>query len=395
MVALLLALTLGAAPPEFEVRTITGQTLTGTLESLDAKQVTLGTADGPVKLQVAALMEIAPKEKATPAEDETGVWIELVDGSKLVGRAYTVSKRKARITLVGGRTLDVPVSGVANVRLQTVSAGVEAEWSQILDMELTKDLLVLRKDDVVDYHKGHLEDVDDAVVKFDLDGDVLPIKRSKILGLRYYHPPNGNLPEAVCLLSDATGSQWWVHELTLSGELQWTTPGGLEMTRPLAEVTKIDFSGGKIVFLSDLKPESVDYTPYFGTSKDLPVLGQFFGPRMDTNLESGPLKLGNKEYGKGLALHSRTKMVYRLPDRFRRLKAVVGIDDGVRPHGDVQLVIRGDDQVLLDEKLTGTDPPKPIDLDVTGVRRITILVDFGEKLDVADHLDLCEARITK
>ncbi|HUT12083.1 MAG TPA: NPCBM/NEW2 domain-containing protein [Thermoguttaceae bacterium] len=395
MVPLLLALTLGAAAPEFEVRTLTGQTVTGTLESFDAQEVTLGTADGPVKLPLAGLMEIVPKQKATPAEGEPGVWVELVDGSTLVGREYTTVQDQARITLLDGRTLDVPAGGVANVRLQAASAEVEAEWSRILDMELTKDLLVLRNDDAVDYHKGHLEDVDETVARFNLDGSLLPIKRSKILGLRYYHPADGNLPEAVCLLGDATGSRWWVSQLALSDGLQWTTPGGLTVARPLAEVTKIDFSGGKIVFLSDLQPESVDYTPYFGAGRDLPVLGKFFGPRMDMNLESGPLKLGNQAYDKGLALHSRTKMVYRLPDRFRRLKAVAGIDDGVRPHGDVRLVIQGDDQVLLDEKLTGTDPPKPIDLDVTGVRRITILVDFGEKLDVADHLDLCEARVTK
>jgi len=395
MVPLILALTLGAAPPEFEVRTLTGQTVTGTLETFDAREVTLGTTDGPVKLPLAGLMEIVPRQKATPAEGEPGVWVEMVDGSMLVGSEYTVGNGQARITLLDGRTLDVPIGGVANVRLQAVSAQVEAEWSRILDMELIKDLLVLCNDDVVDYHKGHLEDVDATVAKFDLDGSLLPIKRSKILGLRYHHPANGNLPEAVCRLDDATGSRWWVSQLALSDGLQWTTPGGVTMTRPLTEVTKIDFSGGKIVFLSDLEPESVDYTPYFGTSRDLPVLGKFFGPRRDMNLESGPLKLGDRAYAKGLALHSRTKMVYRLPDRFRRLKAVAGIDDGVRPHGDVRLLIQGDDRVLLDEKVTGTDPPKPIDLDVTGVRRITVLVDFGEKLDVADHLDLCEARVTK
>ena len=52
--------------------------------------------------------------------------------------------------------------------------------------------------------------------------------------------------------------------------------------------------------------------------------------------------MGGKEYRKGLAVHGRTEMTYRLPDRFRRFQAVVGIDDRVRPQGSMRLVVRGD-----------------------------------------------------
>ncbi len=158
---------------------------------------------------------------------------------------------------------------------------------------------------------------------------------------------------------------------------------------------QIDFSHGKLIYLSDLKPESVAFTPYFGTGKTLPLLAKFFALREDKNLQSGPLQVGNKKYAKGLALHSRTRVVYRLPGRFSRFQATVGIDDAVRPRGKVRLVIYGDDRVLFESTVTGTDPPKPVDVDLTGVRRIAILADFGEEMDVADHLDLCEARIIK
>ena len=194
---------------------------------------------------------------------------------------------------------------------------------------------------------------------------------------------------------DAAGSQWAVRSLELAEELTWTTPCGLELSAAPATVAKLDFSRGKIIFLSDLAPESVTFTPYFGNGKDLPLLARFYAPRSDKSLESGPLQLKGTQYAKGLALHSRTEIVYRLPGRFRRFKAIAGIDDGVRPAGHVELTIRGDDEVLWDRPLGGSDDPEPIDLDLTGVRRISILVDYGEKLDVADHLDLCEARITK
>ena len=203
------------------------------------------------------------------------------------------------------------------------------------------------------------------------------------------------MPEVVCQIVDTGGSRWSVSSLLLEDELQWTTPSGVKVSRPLGEIRLIDFSGGKVVFLSDQTPESVVHTPYFSGLADRPMLQRFRAPRGDTNLESGPLRLGGKKYAKGLALHSRTEVVYRLPDRFRRFQAILGIDDIVRPHGNVRLVIRGDDRVLLDKTIRGTDPPEPIDLDISGVRRLTILADFGETLDVSDHLDLCEARVIK
>ncbi|MGA2797076.1 MAG: NPCBM/NEW2 domain-containing protein, partial [Thermoguttaceae bacterium] len=80
---------------------------------------------------------------------------------------------------------------------------------------------------------------------------------------------------------------------------------------------------------------------------------------------------------------------------FTRLKAVAGIDDSVRPQGNVRLVIRGDNNVLLDLPVAGTDAPKSIDLDLSGVRKLSILVDFGNHAGFGDHLDLGNARIIK
>jgi hypothetical protein len=147
--------------------------------------------------------------------------------------------------------------------------------------------------------------------------------------------------------------------------------------------------------LSDLKADSVEWVPYFSIGKELPTRAAFYAPRMDRSLGGGPLQLDGQRYKKGVAIHSRTTMVYRLPDRFRRFSALAGIDERVHPRGNVRLVIHGDERELLNVTVAGTEKAKPIDLDVTGVRRLTILVDFGDDLDVADHLDLCEARLTK
>jgi len=81
--------------------------------------------------------------------------------------------------------------------------------------------------------------------------------------------------------------------------------------------------------------------------------------------------------------------------RFNRFHATAGIDDAVRPNGKVRLVIRGDDNVLLETVVAGVDPPKPIDLKISGIRRRVILVYFADATNVGDHLLLCDARISK
>ena len=179
--------------------------------------------------------------------------------------------------------------------------------------------------------------------------------------------------------------------------MQWTTVAGGRVSRPLDQVAQIDLSRGKIVYLSDLKPESVAYTPYFPLDKELPAEQKFFRLREDQNLESKPLRLGGKQFSKGLALHSRTEAVYYLPGRFRRFEAVAGIDDEVRPRGSVHVILRGDGKLLWEATVTGADkePARPIDLDVTGVRRLTIVADFTAELDAAGHLVLGNARVSK
>ncbi|HUT92860.1 MAG TPA: NPCBM/NEW2 domain-containing protein [Thermoguttaceae bacterium] len=395
MWSLLLIGVLNAAPPDFEVHLLGGDQRVGPIVELGVDRMTVRTAEGPVSLDTKEIAGISRRD-AGPSDVPPGVWAELIDGSRLAGAEYTVREGRAGITRPSGEVTEVSARDVAAVRLQPPTGAIAAEWARILESELDADLLVVRKGDSIDYHRGTLGDVSDKVVEFDLEGDLLAVKRSKVYGLVYYRSAGRSLPDPACWLTDADGSRWAVKSIRLEGDdFRWTTPLGLETSRAAAEVVRIDFSQGKIVYLSDLEPESLVWTPYFGSTRKLPALARFFGPREDRGLDPGPLELDGTQYEKGLALHSRTSLVYRLPGRFRRFKAVVGIDDRVRPQGNVRLVIRGDDRVLLETTVTGTDPPLPVDLDLSGVRRLAILVDYGADLDVADHLDLCNARIVK
>ena len=73
----------------------------------------------------------------------------------------------------------------------------------------------------------------------------------------------------------------------------------------------------------------------------------------------------------------------------------MGIDALVGRRGNVHVVISADGKTLLETDVKGTDKPRLVDLDVTGRRQLQILVDFGGDLDIADHLDLAEARLIR
>jgi hypothetical protein len=395
MHSILLALFVFSAPPQFEVQPLEGQRLTGGLVALDGKQAVLETPAGRVSLELQKIACLAAKQKPAAPGQEPRAWIDLTDGSTLLAGEYLAHGGTARITLLGGEVVEVPTRDIATVRFQVGIGAVAAEWARIVGMRLQNDVLVTGKGETIDYHKGILHDVTDKQVQFDLDGEVLNVKRTKIFGFVYYHANENEHPEGLYTITDASGSRWSALSVSLAEKLEWKTATGLTVRRPVEQVVQIDLSRGKIVYLSDLKAESATYTPYFGMEKELPARLQFFRPRQDRTLESKPLRLGGKTFPKGLAMHSRTEMTYVLPGKFSKLEAVAGIDDEFRPRGNVRLVLRGDNKVLLETTLTGADAPKPVAVDLTGVRRLTVLVDFGDELDVSDHLDLANARIIK
>ena len=70
-----------------------------------------------------------------------------------------------------------------------------------------------------------------------------------------------------------------------------------------------------------------------------------------------------------------------MPGKFSRLEGAAGIDDDVRPLGHVRLQVLGDGKTLLDISFSGDekdpkDDPHLIGVDVSGVRRLVVIVEL-------------------
>jgi hypothetical protein len=145
-------------------------------------------------------------------------------------------------------------------------------------------------------------------------------------------------------------------------------------------------------------------TPLIASPAGASLSGKYLEPRRDQSAYGGPLMLGPsndssgvviRTFNKGLAVRSRTELVYRLPAGYRRLNSIVGIDPATRANGKVRLEVFGDDRPLFEADLAGADAPRELNVDIDGVKRLKLIVDYGDNLDTGDWLNLCDLRISK
>ncbi len=389
---------LGVCGVGAEVKPLAGPSIRGELIELTPETVVVQTGSGQQNLDVAGLWEVIPDAEAGEVEDTPSVWVELVDGSRLCALQYTVTGGAAVVHLTTGEQVSLRTRSIHAVQLRDHSGSpdVAGQWKRIVSDKPVGDIIVIRRTESLDQLEGVLHDITQDIVRFEFDGETIDVNRKKLDGFVYYHPVLRELPNRICQVTDASGSRWNVKSFqTVEEGIELVTVAGVKLSLPVGRVRKIDFSSGNTVWLSDLEPESVEWRPYVSSQLPPPRLARLFYPREDIGLALKPLSLGGNVYSKGLAIRSRTELVYRLTDDFRQFHAIVGIDDHVRNGGNVDLAISGDGKILFSKNITGDAPAFPLDLDITGVRRLKILVDFGQELDIADHLNLCDARMTK
>ncbi len=397
--SILFVAVLAVAAPEVQVTAIDGTTTKGILQQLSADKLTLQTPQREITLSTENVLSVAAQSKpATTADvvEKLTTWIDLIDGSYVSGTAVTVKDGRADLATGSGKVFQLPVSVIRSVRFSQPDDPAAAVWPAGVSDDPATDMLAVRKKDAVDFMEGTIEGVTAEQVLFRVDGETIPVKHAKVDGFIFVHKSADKLPEAICQVEDAMGWRLKAKAISLdAGSLKITTTTGEQFSRPIDSITRIDFSSGKIAYLSDLEPESVLWTPYLDFGKAAPALAQYYAPRRDEGREHQPIRLRGKTYTKGLSLYSRTALVYRLPAGMKTFQATAGIDDSVGDGGNVRLQISADGKKLFDKPITGKETLLDVNLDITGAKRLSILVDYGEDSDAGDYLNLAEARTLK
>ena len=386
-----------------EAHLANGQRLQGELQRLGDGTVELSKADGD--LLRLSFQEVKQLEFANPEPDDppkSGSFIQLVDGSRLSFQSIELDDEKARITSAGtSARWECDPHVVRAIRWRMPGEKEDPRWNEILAKDETDDLLVIRE--TMDYLKGVAHEVTPDTILFEYAGDTIPAPLAKVAGLALFRK-EGDLPSPRLRLTTSAGSRWLLESASLDrGELSITSVAGASRRLAIDQVQSIVFPELNAVFITDLEPTSVQFTPYFGSSRIGESIALLRHPRFDRSFDKDRLirlrdstsPSGWRQYSRGVAIHSRTELIYRLAGKYRGFQATVGMDPAAPPRASVQLVITADDEPRYVQEIRRGDEPRAVKLDMTGVRRLRILVDFGGNLDTGDRLHLAEARLTK
>ena len=98
------------------------------------------------------------------------------------------------------------------------------------------------------------------------------------------------------------------------------------------------------------------------------------------------LTLRGTTFSKGLGVAAGSKMISGLRERAGNFSAVVGVDDESSASGTVLMQVWADGEKLFDSgTMTGTDPSKSVNVDLSGKQKLTLLVTGGGVLSSSDH----------
>ena len=390
----------GSPGPSATVLTIEGRMHTGTLIALGEAGATLTAAGAPITIPLAELQEVRLAAKAADpltrkgqaiVRTVRGGWVPVSGVTLTEGRLTAGTELMGKITLgireVAGLVLPDkkadPQTVLADTMKLLAPAGSVAPPPAVDDRLVVRtesgDLMVVR---------GVLKAITAEKITFNYDDVDRTIDTAKVPLISVAATGEAPPPaKGVLLAADGTRLAFDAIAMSPGGtiNLRGTCLG--ELTLPVKSVTEIRFRSDNVVHLSDLTPVEVSETGTFE---------KVFVHRRDRSSLNRPIRLGGQTFTRGLGMHSRCALTYDLAGEYRRLLAVAGIDDAARPAGDATLTVLGDGKALVKSlTLTGRSKPARLRLDVRGVKRLTVLVDFGRGLDVGDHVDLADAKLIK
>src|SRR5262249_12529341 len=149
-------------------------------------------------------------------------------------------------------------------------------------------------------------------------------------------------------------------------------------------VAKLDYNLGKLTFLSDMEPTKIVEKSGIG------LVSRY---RKDANLDGEPILL-ERQYTKGLSLHSYTELEYNLAGKYKEFKALLGVDTRTGTASKALVTIYCDGEKRFSETVAAK-APQPISLNVNGVQELRIVVSSQNFLDLYDHATLADARVSQ
>ena len=418
--------TIGSAALGTEVRVvrIDGTSATGTwLGSPDGRSLQLGAPDAALTLRFDDLSRVEFRDANRPVPRTTSVTFHLADGGRLFGELIEPKEAGDNVlgvTAIGNPTV-LPFNRLAAVELASgkdFPLARKVFQTALASRRPGKDLLITRERpafpgsdpaEPVSPADPRTEPPRQAEPAKSVAGRLISLGQSagsfvfadrersfqvdRVYGIvlatgvwdAWGPAARREYPVRVELID---GSTFTGRIVRADGEsIHVTTSLNATVALDLDDIAALTITSDRVVHIGDLKTV---------TQKIEGILHRPWTPRFDRSAAGGPISLGGRVYERGLGVHSRTELAFALGGAYETFVATIGIDDSVRPRGSVVFRVVGDGRILYDSGVvTGKDEPVDIRVDITDVKRLRLIVDFGEGLDLADHADWADARLLK
>jgi hypothetical protein len=262
---------------------------------------------------------------------------------------------------------------------------------RLIETKGTADRVLLANGDQMD---ATVSDLGSRAVRLDGDTGPIDLPRDRVRAIAF----NPALRAAMAKTAASTWVGWAdgtllvVDRLLAADSTVRFVPAGANANSPpwTAKIERLVFLqpiGGRAVYLSDRAADEYQHVPFLDLAwpyhNDRNVLGE--RPRA-----------GGRTYLKGLGVHSAARLTYALDQPFEGFEASLAIDDAAGGGGSVQC------EVLVDGHrrwtsgpIRGHQRPVPVRVDLTGAKRLELVVDFGERGDQLDYVDWLDARLIR
>jgi len=363
----------------------------------DGRAVDVVTPAGAVKIDVDELMQLS---FAKPAEAPSAVWSDpapdslvifhLADGGRLRGRLVQKSGDALIAETPLGNEIAMTLDRLAAVQFssdESSQRSAELFYKSLAGRLPGRDVLITKGDDDAKDLPGRLEALNPTTGTFYFGDRVRSFNRDRVFGIVFAIGP-GAVPDFPVTVELADGSAFSGRFLgSQHGVAEFAASLGSEVRIPVASIVHLRFRSPRVVYLSDIRP--VD-------ERTEGRLHRPWSARMDRCVAGGPISLGGKRFAKGLGVHSRTELDYDVSGEFTLFVATIGIDDAASAHGAVVFRVVGDGRSLFESPLmTRAGGPLTCRVDVSGVKLLTLEVDYGDALDLADYADWGGARLLR
>jgi hypothetical protein len=380
----------GEAGVQVTVEPLTGTPASGELIAITDASIKVKGPEAVVELPLAQVLSIrntaAPTTPRSPDVEKSLTQSDLRDGGRLglSGLTLTDGRLRGMHHVLGDIELSQPE--LRSLRFAASDSKVDAAWKELSSRKSNRDMVVLRKGDVLDHLEGTVSGVGEKSIQFLLDGEEVPVKRERVFGI-VFAAREATAPSLIrCDLGH--GEMFLVDQIRFQdGGWELRRGGSIVQTPAGIGPVSIDYSAGKLLFLSEVEPRSTEYVPFFGYTWEY---------RKDRSFEGRPLAVGTRTYRRGLAIHSKSEITWRLGGEYRRFQSVIGYDPEISTASTALVKVIGDGKDLLKLDLARGTPPHAVDLDMTDIIELTIVVDFGtDEVDIGDRIHFGDAKVLK